>query len=1284
MAVGSLLTLGLHSAHAASDAWSTTPNDATFSGNNWTTGATVPGTATGTVLSGDSLYFGPSSITTLNDDEAAGFTFAGITFNPDAAAYTIAGNAFTLAGDITNSGVNLETINDAFSMAAPQTFTTTTGGGNLTLGGVISGAGGLTAAGSGTLTLSGLSSYTGGTTVSGGVLSANTFTASGSNSSIGTGALTLNGGTFQYTGASSDANDTNLNRTITVGANGGTLDIANGGFFGYGGAFAGSGTLTVTASNGNNRQLLYTGNSSAFTGNIVVGTAAANSGFVQYRSSTANAFGTGTVTVNAGGTFSSDNGGTNPTTLGNAFTLNGGLLATQAPNITYSGAVNLAATSSVGHTSNGTGTVTLSGVVSGAGGLNAVGGTTVTLSGANTYTGTTTVTGGTVLATTTLAANGSASGIGAGAGVTLNGGTLRYTGAASVGNFNRAISVGTSGGTLDNASGAGRFVFVSGSFSGTGALAFVDSSRGSDQFLVTGNNAGFSGNVTIGNGNSGSGVVQYRSNAANPFGTGTIQVNTGGVLTADNGSTVPNTLANVLTLSGGQLATQSPNMTYTGLITLAASSNSSVGSLTGYNGSITLGNVVAGSGGLTKINTDTAVLSVANTYSGGTTVNGGTLQLGNATALGSQTAALTVNSGVLDLNGNSQTVGVFSGSGGGQVSNSLNGSSAVLTIGSGTAAAATGSYAGGIADNAGGAATGTVALVKTGAGTETLAGASTFTGGTTISGGTLKTTASGALGNGAATLSGGTLQLASGGGGGSTANSSSAFTLNGGATNTGGVLTLTDGGGSEARSAFTTTAQTLNNTGGFTASFVYTPSGNKAADGVTFTIQNNAPTALGGSGGSLGYTGIANSGAVELNIYPNASGGVGTAFGVNGSIPTNQSVSFLSSGDPILVTLGYSGTTLTETLTDQTTPANTKTITYNGVDFQTLLGGTSGFVGFTGGTGGATAIQTISNFMFASNAVASQTYANALAVTANSTVNVTNALTATVGGLSIGANTLSVTSTDATASPYSLTAGATTLTGNATFSVANSAGGGAGTLALGAISGNANGVTKTGAGTLTLSGTSSYTGGTTVNAGTLTLANTGGAALTGGGAIAVNGASTLSLAAASQISGGSNLSLNTGAAASNATLSLNNNSATFGALTEDPATIDFGAPTGVSNTLSFANSSGQAWVGPLSISNYEYNFATPAPVDHLFFGTDSTGLTAQQLGQISFVNVNGVAGNTYNATMLSNGEVSIAPTPEPGGIIPILVGLAGTGVLVARRRRKAMKENCQNELAEAV
>ncbi len=96
-------------------------------------------------------------------------------------------------------------------------------------------------------------------------------------------------------------------------------------------------------------------------------------------------------------------------------------------------------------------------------------------------------------------------------------------------------------------------------------------------------------------------------------------------------------------------------------------------------------------------------------------------------------------------------------------------------------------------------------------------------------------------------------------------------------------------------------------------------------------------------------------------------------------------------------------------------------------------------------------------------------YSNNVTVTGNSTINVANTLAASMGTLSIGGSTLSVTGTETSGGDYSLAFGATSLTGNPTFNVANSSGGGPGSLVLGSLSdgGTARTITITG-GTLTV------------------------------------------------------------------------------------------------------------------------------------------------------------------------------------------------------------------------
>ncbi len=176
---------------------------------------------------------------------------------------------------------------------------------------------------------------------------------------------------------------------------------------------------------------------------------------------------------------------------------------------------------------------------------------------------------------------------------------------------------------------------------------------------------------------------------------------------------------------------------------------------------ITVAQTLTGTGGLTK--TGSGVLQVsgtsANTYSGATVVNAGTLLLAKIAGVNAITGGLTIGdgvggagadivrlgaanqipdttvinigaSGLLDLNGMSETVaGISSASTASQVALGA----ATLTLGD----SGSSSFAGAIS--------GTGSLLKQGSGTITLSGANTFTGNTTISAGTLVLGAGGSL-----------------------------------------------------------------------------------------------------------------------------------------------------------------------------------------------------------------------------------------------------------------------------------------------------------------------------------------------------------------------------------------------------------------------------------------------------------------------------------------------------------------------------------------------------------
>jgi hypothetical protein len=117
-------------------------------------------------------------------------------------------------------------------------------------------------------------------------------------------------------------------------------------------------------------------------------------------------------------------------------------------------------------------------------------------------------------------------------------------------------------------------------------------------------------------------------------------------------------------------------------------------------------------------------------------------------------------------------------------------------------------------------------------------------------------------------------------------------------------------------------------------------------------------------------------------------------------------------------------------------------------------------------------------------------------------------------------------------------------------------------------------------------------------------------------------------------------------------------SETLGTLTVTaPSGIDMGDGNSV---LRFAPSSGQTWSGMLAVNNWS---GSPGGggIDQLFFGTDSSGLTPAQLGEIIFV------GFAPGAQILPTGEV--VPIPEPGGVV--VAGCVAGGLLCRRRRRAA-------------
>jgi hypothetical protein len=194
-------------------------------------------------------------------------------------------------------------------------------------------------------------------------------------------------------------------------------------------------------------------------------------------------------------------------------------------------------------------------------------------------------------------------------------------------------------------------------------------------------------------------------------------------------------------------------------------------------------------------------------------------------------------------------------------------------------------------------------------------------------------------------------------------------------------LQLTDGGQNEAGSAFFNVAQNIQS---FTTDFAFQLS-NPVGDGITFTIQNAGPTALGPNGGGLGYGpaapggtgGIPTSVAIKFDLFSNQGEGPNsTGLYTNGASPTIPAIDLtpsginLHSGSTISAHIVYDGTNLTMTLTDTTNDTFTQTWPIN---IPQTIGSNTAYIGFTGGTGGNTSSQKIETWSFSSNAIAAPT-----------------------------------------------------------------------------------------------------------------------------------------------------------------------------------------------------------------------------------------------------------------------------------------------------------------------
>jgi fibronectin-binding autotransporter adhesin len=672
--------------------------------------------------------------------------------------------SITTTGSVISYG-NGVTVSNAIILASDTTQLEVLSGEAATQAGLISQTGGsrpLEKIGGGTLTLTAANSYTGLTTVSGGTLAIGssgslagavqnnaTFTNAGTVTGLATNVGTLdstgvlNGGlansgtaslSGQVNGAVSNSGTITLTGTTTgIGAYTGdagstfnlnSFDTSVGSLAGAGSVELGGGTLTTGGNNG----------STSFAGEI--------SGTGGLRK-----IGTGTLTLGGANSYS---GGTilegGELTVGNSSALGTGAFTFGIDTSLRAGAADLMLANSV-QLLGGTATIdtngfilSLDGIVSGGGSLTKVGAGTLRLSGANTYTGTTTVSAGTL----DLRLGGVLSGPVVNNATFISGGTLN----GNLTNNDLATNLGTINGTVFNNGDFNQLTgAINGNFlnNGTADLAGQINGFAVNQgvLTLTGNLEITSlGQLSAGTTNlanfdltvgalSGDGTIALGSGALT-VGAGNASDSFGGIISGTGTLTKIGT--GTFVLSGAN--------TYTGITTVQAGTLFVFGSLAGAvlnDGTLANEGSIAGrvinNGLLFSIGTLSGGLTNTGTAQVGGTLSGSVDNLAGLITLSSATTGIgrvTQEAGALfDLAGFNTGFGSLSGNG------EILLGAARLTVGSDNSDS---SFAGIVTGS--GAGNG---LTKVGTGTLTLTGSNTYTGTTTVSAGTLNVGSTGRI-----------------------------------------------------------------------------------------------------------------------------------------------------------------------------------------------------------------------------------------------------------------------------------------------------------------------------------------------------------------------------------------------------------------------------------------------------------------------------------------------------------------------------------------------------------
>jgi len=960
----------------------------------------------------------------------------------------------------------------------------------------------------------------------------------------------------------------------------------------------------------------------------------------------------GTVTVDT----VTASGGIQFSTTG--YTLTGGTLTLDGVDIE---ANTITTDASVGATINS--------ILAGTAGLTKAGNGTLTLGGVNTYTGGTVISAGSLVGTTTSLqgiitnngtlvfnqnTNGTFSGVltngtgflvkeGSGTvtlterseysgGVFINGGAFSINGINRFGTIDatvhlnsgtlittafidsgRAFVIQAGGGTIDT--GANNMTI--GAMTGTGAFTKLGSGT-----LTTGNFDNGTGTIsvsagtmvinptftrTLASGGTINGVLRLGSAQSYNFAGGTFG-GTGSIQVAATGTSLRTTSGNSPVINPNiQLNSSDAAGPFRVNIGAVSATTVTLNGIISGNSDVRFATVDGGGTGTIRLN-------AANTYTGNTEINFGTtgvLRLGVANALPTTTGVtwgVSENSGSLDLNGNNQTLAYIATTENDTGGIANTGAAAVLSINQ-SINTTFGGRIGQTFDSMPSTLSGwnnNISVVKSGSGTLTLAGQSTYSGGTTVNEGALLVANNSALGSGAVTMNAGSTLATDGT---TIANNFTIGTAGGFAPGdnvfvAGWDFQTTANGGTALVAAPDTPTTILANFGDQAGAAAIYLDGSFGS----FAFATNQLSAV--TGTALNATNTFVDPSVTMSTTTTGAAAL-SLINASGTVNDESIVLSLDMSGLQRLELSYASTRSSSGFTTQTWSYSTDAATWT--SFATNSVGTS-FAVFSA--------DMLTGLDDAATGYLRLTLSGAAS---GGTGRLDNILinAQTIGEPISGSGTGTLGISEAGSAAFS---GGVTVNNTATFAAA--AGGQA--IFSGVVSGTGTVLSKTGAGTVTLSGSSAntFTGTTTVSAGTLELAKTEDVTALAG-AVTVNTGATLLLSSSGNVANTAAVTLSGGTIQRASGVS-----EVFGNLNVTAASfLDFG--TGSAGTMEF---SGIDYAPSALFTLQLFNFTQ----GNTFVIKNATDLSSFIGSGFTFDGDGG-----FGSSSFSDGTFTITAIPEP-------------------------------------